>query len=264
MRVKACGLSDVGLARAHNEDYFEIDPRHRLYVVADGMGGHSHGEVAARVAVDAIREFVDKAADKDTTWPYVLDSRLGRHSNVLKTAIRIAHDKVLRAIRQDVSLYGMGTTVVGFFLDGDVAAVAHVGDSRAYRFRGGQLEQLTQDHTWVNEQVVAGFLSKEQARAHPLKNVVTRALGGDSDVMVDVRELKVETGDRFLLCSDGLTTMLSDRDIKERLATGRSLHEICRGLVTDANARGGYDNVTVVLLEIEETGEDEDEPEPES
>ncbi|HKV09784.1 MAG TPA: Stp1/IreP family PP2C-type Ser/Thr phosphatase [Thermoanaerobaculia bacterium] len=261
VRIKACGLSDVGLTRAHNEDYFEIDPRHKLYVVADGMGGHSHGEVAAQIAVNAIRDFIEKTADKDTTWPFGMDQRLERHSNLLKMAVRIAHENVLRAISRDGSLYGMGTTVVGLLLSGDVAAVAHVGDSRAYRLRDGKLEQLTQDHTWVNEQVVAGFLSKEQARSHPLKNVVTRALGGESDVLVDVREVEVQPGDLFLLCSDGLTGMLSDADINERLSSGRTLHEICRTLVNDSNARGGIDNVTVVLLSIEEgdgEGDEED------
>ncbi|MEA2599941.1 MAG: family protein phosphatase [Acidobacteriota bacterium] len=261
VRVKACGLSDVGLTRAHNEDYFEIDPQHRLYVVADGMGGHSHGEVASQIAVNTIRDFIAKTADKDTTWPFGMDARLERHSNLLKMAVRMAHDHVLRAISRDGSLYGMGTTVVGLLVAGQTAAVAHVGDSRAYRLRAGRLEQLTQDHTWVNEQVVAGFLSKEQARSHPLKNVVTRALGGESDVLVDVRELEVEDGDLFLLCSDGLTGMLSDSDIRDRLASGRSLHEICRTLITDSNARGGIDNVTVVLLSIEEDEGEEDEGE---
>lgn len=256
LRIKACGLSDVGLTRAHNEDYFEIDPQHRLYVVADGMGGHSHGEVAAQIAVNSIREFIAKSADRDTTWPFGMDDGLARHSNLLKMSLRIAHDHVLRAISQDGSLYGMGTTVVGLLLSGSTAAVAHVGDSRAYRLRAGRLEQLTEDHTWVHEQVVAGFLSQEQARTHPLKNVVTRALGGESDVQVDVRELETAPGDLFLLCSDGLTGMLSDADIRDRLASGRSLHEICRTLITDSNARGGIDNVTVVLLAIEEDGGD--------
>jgi serine/threonine protein phosphatase PrpC len=259
MRVKACGLSDVGLTRAHNEDYFEIDPLHKLYVVADGMGGHSHGEVASQIAVNSIREFVAKSADRDTTWPFGLDEDLARHSNLLKMAVRMAHDHVLRAISKDGSLYGMGTTVVGLLLSGSVAAVAHVGDSRAYRLRAGRLEQITQDHTWVNEQVVAGFLSREQARSHPLKNVVTRALGGESDVLVDVKELPVEPGDVFLLCSDGLTGMLSDLDIRDRLASGRSLHEICRTLINDSNARGGIDNITVVLLAVEEDGTNGDE-----
>lgn len=255
VRVKACGLSDVGLTRVHNEDYFEIDPEHRLYIVADGMGGHSHGEVAAQLAVNSIRDFIHKTADQDTTWPFGMDNRLERHTNLLKMAVRIAHDSVLRAISKDGSLYGMGTTVVGFLLGGNVAAVAHVGDSRAYRLRNGRLDQLTQDHTWVNEQVVAGFLSKEQARSHPLKNVVTRALGGESDVLVDVRELEVRPGDVYLLCSDGLTGMLSDADIRDRLSLNGSLHEICRKLVNDSNARGGIDNVTVVVLAIEEEEE---------
>jgi protein phosphatase len=265
VKVRACGLSDVGLTRAHNEDYFEVDPRNRLYVVADGMGGHSHGEVAAQIAVHTIHDFIERTSDRDTTWPFAGDSRLARHSNLLKMAVRLAHDRVLSAITQDGSLHGMGTTVVGFLLDDAIAAVAHVGDSRAYRLRRGRLDQLTQDHTWVHEQVVAGFLSQEQARSHPLKNVVTRALGGESDVVVDVREIEVQPGDLYLLCSDGLTGMLGDADIRERLGgehrgeERKSLHEICRSLVDEANARGGIDNVTVVLLAIEEDPEAEAE-----
>ncbi|MDX1632004.1 MAG: Stp1/IreP family PP2C-type Ser/Thr phosphatase [Thermoanaerobaculia bacterium] len=250
MQVKGCGLSDVGKARSHNEDCFGIDPELKMFVVADGMGGHNHGEVASRIAVKAIQEFVEETADNDTTWPFVYDSRLQRHSNRLKTAIRMAHDKVLRAIRNDGSLIGMGTTVVGFLLKGSTAAVAHVGDSRAYRLRDGDLELLTQDHTWVNEQVVAGYLSAEQARAHPLKNVVTRALGGESEVVVDVEEIEVVPGDLFVLCSDGLTTMLSDEEIQERLEDEHPMDVTCRHLVQDANAKGGLDNITVVLVEV--------------
>ena len=311
LRVRACGLSDVGLTRVHNEDYFEIDQRHRLYVVADGMGGHSAGEVAAQLAVKAIHDFIEKSVDRDATrslrsfqsmvsagaggraagssaapepsaeapgpppasaaatastastaameTPPVeaSEERLARHSRLLEMAVRRAHDNVLSAISKDGSLHGMGTTVVGLLLAGPTAAVAHVGDSRAYRLRDGRLDQLTQDHTWVHEQVVAGLLSSEQARSHPLKNVVTRALGGESEVVVDVREVQVQPGDFYLLCSDGLTGMLSDADIRDRLGSGRSLHEICRSLVNEANARGGLDNVTVVLLAVED-GEDED------
>jgi serine/threonine protein phosphatase PrpC len=170
-------------------------------------------------------------------------------------AIQNAHADVLRAISRDGSLHGMGSTVVGLLLAGETAAVAHVGDSRAYRLRHGKLEQLTQDHTWVHEQVVAGLLSKEQARSHPLKNVVTRALGGESEIAIDVREVPVQAGDLFLLCSDGLTGMLSDAEIRERLSVGRPLQEICRSLVNEANTRGGLDNVTVVLLAVEEDEE---------
>jgi serine/threonine protein phosphatase PrpC len=303
LRVKACGLSDVGLTRVHNEDYFEIDARHRLYVVADGMGGHSFGEVAAQIAVKAIHDFVESSAERDTlptlqrpplaeraaaapaptaptagatpTAPsgaareaaaapapstLASDERLARHARLLKMAVCKAHDNVLTAIRKDGSLHGMGTTVVGLLLSGPTAAVAHVGDSRAYRLRNGRLDQLTQDHTWVHEQVLAGLLSREQARSHPLKNVVTRALGGESDVVVDVREVQVQPGDLYLLCSDGLTGMLSDGEIRDRMGSGRGLHEICRALVNDANARGGLDNVTVVLLSVEDAADDEDGP----
>jgi len=257
LSIRTAGLSDVGRARTHNEDCFGIDPEHKMFVVADGMGGHNHGEVASRLAVKAMQEFVEQTADRDTTWPFVYDSRLQRHSNRLKTAIRMAHDRVLRAIRSDGSLIGMGTTVVGVLLHGRVAAVAHVGDSRVYRFRDGHLELITQDHTWVNEQVVAGYLSVEQARAHPLKNVVTRALGGESEVLVDVQEIEVLEGDLFVLCSDGLTTMLSDQEISERLLDEEmTLDERCRQLVADANEKGGLDNVTVVLVEVEGAGEE--------
>ncbi|HEX2252840.1 MAG TPA: Stp1/IreP family PP2C-type Ser/Thr phosphatase [Thermoanaerobaculia bacterium] len=252
--IRACGRTDVGRARTHNEDCFDIDEANRLYLVADGMGGHRYGEVASRVAVAAIREFVRERLAGDDTWPFALDAGLRRHSNLLRTAVREAHRKVLSAIQADHRLYGMGTTLVGFYLDGEVAAVAHVGDSRAYRLRGGALELLTQDHTWVNEQVVAGFLSEDQARIHPLKNVVTRALGGERDVAVDVREIQVQPGDLYLLCSDGLTTMLADSEIAAlthaAAEESQTLETLCDRLVACANHRGGHDNVTVVALAI--------------
>ena len=257
--AKASGLSDVGVIRSHNEDCFDIDPENQVFVVADGMGGHSHGEIASRIAVDAIRDFVERTTDNDATLPFDMDPQLGRHGNRLRAAIRVAHDRVLRAIRQDSSLHGMGTTVVGMLVDGSSVAIAHVGDSRAYRLRNGNLELLTQDHTWVNEQVVAGFLSEEQARAHPLKNVVTRALGGEAEVEIDVREWPVQAGDVFLLCSDGLTTMLTDDQILSRLRSTGRLEEACSRLVRDANARGGYDNVSVVLVQINSRDDGEDE-----
>lgn len=250
--VTAAGLSDTGLARTHNEDCFGLDLDHSFFVVADGMGGHNHGEVASRLAVRAVQAFVEQTADHDTTWPFVYDSRLQRHSNRLKTGVRMAHDNVLRAIKQDSALLGMGTTVVSMLLKGRIAAVAHVGDSRAYRVRSGKLELLTQDHTWVNEQVVAGYLSEEQARSHPLKNVVTRALGGESEVVVDVREVEIEPGDVFLLCSDGLTTMLTDDEIRSHLVPSGSLDGMCRSLVEHANAKGGLDNITAVLIGVSE------------
>ena len=150
VRVRACGLSDVGMTRAHNEDSFESDPGHQLFVVADGMGGHSHGEIASRIAVETIRDFTRKALDQEGTWPYPFDERFNMTSNVLSNAVRLAHRKVLQAIGRDISLQGMGTTVVALLANGEGASIVHVGDSRVYRLRSGRFELLTQDRTWVN------------------------------------------------------------------------------------------------------------------
>lgn len=252
LRIKSFGSTDVGLLRTHNEDCYDVNDTYRVYVVADGMGGHNHGEIASQIAVESIRNFIVASLDNDGTLPMGYDSSLRQHSNHLKRSIHSAHDRVLAAIREDGSLLGMGTTVVGAMYQEKIVAIAHVGDSRGYRLRDGHLELLTQDHTWVNEQVVAGYLSEEQAKSHPLKNVVTRALGGDSDIVVDVTETETRVGDLFLLCSDGLTTMLSDEEIHERLVADTDLDAIGRRLIHDANARGGFDNVTVVLFKVED------------
>ncbi len=250
LRINSFGSTDVGLLRTHNEDCFDVNDKYQVYIVADGMGGHNHGEIASQIAVASIRNFIAESMDSDGTLPMGYDSNLHHHSNHLKRSIHTAHDHVLKAIREDGSLLGMGTTVVGAMHQEKILAIAHVGDSRGYRLRSGHLELLTQDHTWVNEQVVAGYLSEEQAKSHPLKNVVTRALGGDSDIVVDVLETEVRAGDLFLLCSDGLTTMLSDEEIHERLVAESSLDKIGRRLIHDANARGGFDNITVVLFRV--------------
>ncbi len=252
-RMRSSGLSHTGMARKHNEDCFEIDPERRLYVVADGMGGHSHGEIASRIAVDAIRDYVTSDDPDAHHQRFKSDGNLTAHSNLLRNAVRIAHKNVLQAILRDRSLQGMGTTVVGLLVDDSVAALAHVGDSRAYRYRAGKLELMTQDHTWVNEQVVAGYLSAEQARVHPLKNVVTRALGSEREVNVDLREIEIAAGDLYLICSDGLTTMLRDDEIEAFIAApGASLDEICQRLIDAANGRGGLDNVTVILVAVDQ------------
>ncbi len=248
LRINSFGSTDVGLLRTHNEDCFDVNDKYHVYIVADGMGGHNHGEIASQIAVASMRNFIAENMDQDGTLPIGYDSNLRYHSNHLKRSIHTAHDHVLKAIREDGSLLGMGTTVVGAMHREQIVAIAHVGDSRGYRLRCGHLELLTQDHTWVNEQVVAGYLSEEQAKSHPLKNVVTRALGGDSDIVVDVIETQIQDGDLFLLCSDGLTTMLSDEEIHERLVADGSLDQIGRTLIHDANARGGFDNITVVLF----------------
>jgi protein phosphatase len=180
-----------------------------------------------------------------------LDSEGGRPVGVeLEYSIHAAHRSVVQAVVEDQTLAGMGTTAVALAATDDKVCLAHVGDSRAYRLRAGDLELLTEDHTWVNEQVKAGYLSAEQARTHPLKSVVTRAVGGDHQVEVDRREVDAADGDLFLVCSDGLTTMLTDDEILELLNADGSLEDHCRELVGLANEKGGVDNITVVLVEI--------------
>jgi protein phosphatase len=254
MRVVCEARSDVGRKRRGNEDSLFLNPEQHLYVVADGMGGHAAGEVASRVAVDAINEFVTlTGGNEEITWPFGLDDSISYEGNRLKTAIRHANRRVLEATRESAEYEGMATTVAAVLVDGDTAHLAHVGDSRIYLWSEGKISQLTNDHSWVNEQIQSGVISAEQARSHPLRNVVTRALGGRSDLLVDVQARRMKPGDVLLLCSDGLTTMVGDEDIARIL--GEPPFDPARAasaLVDEANERGGEDNITVVLLQFEE------------
>lgn len=246
LAIRACGLSDVGRSRRHNEDSFEIDSATRLFIVADGMGGHGHGEVASLLAVQAIGESVRGSLEAQREE--VGDSQSSRR--FLHRAFAEAQERIKRATREDPALSGMGTTAVCCLAGDARVLVAHVGDSRVYRLRSGHLSQLTEDHTWVNEQVQAGVLSLDEARFHPLKSVVTRALGADDGQDVDLLDLELLDGDLLLLCSDGLTTMLDDERIAEVLAGGQGLEDTCRQLVQAANDAGGLDNITVVTIAV--------------
>lgn len=238
-RIRAHGVTDLGVTRQRNEDRFAVDLDRGLFIVADGMGGHRHGEVASELTVQEIRQRMQNGTASDP-------------AGHLAAAVGSAHRRLIDEIEGDPSLSGMGTTVVVLQIVGEEAIIAHVGDSRAYRLVDGRLELLTEDHTWVNEQVSAGFLSSAQARAHPLRNVVTRAVGGGGEVTVDVQRAQIRPGELFLLCSDGLTGMLSDPEIAACLRRNGSLEERARELVRLANESGGLDNITVVLLELEE------------
>jgi protein phosphatase len=253
MNIQHAALTDVGCKRKGNEDSYFVNPEQHLYVVADGMGGHAAGEVASRVAVEAIDEFVSMTgSDEEITWPFGVDDRMSLNGNRLKTAIRFANNQVLSAMKESAEYEGMATTVVAVLVDGETANLAHVGDSRAYLIRGGKLELLTSDHSWVNEQIQSGLISPEQARTHPLRNVVTRALGGRPDLEVEMQVHEASHGDLLLLCSDGLTSMVPDEEIARVIGEcGEELDEISRRLVAEANERGGEDNITVVLLRFE-------------
>jgi serine/threonine protein phosphatase PrpC len=253
--IAAFGVSDVGRKRKHNEDAFDykVDESgdEGLFIVADGMGGHAAGEVASKITVETVGEFIAATRQKEeATWPFKYNHELHFNSNRLAIAIEKANERVMAAVSAQPWLKGMGTTVVAGLLDGKLLSLAHVGDSRAYLFRDGQLSRLTDDHSWVHEQVAAGILTEEEAKSHPLKNVVTRALGGGPSVSPDLQELSFETGDVFLFCSDGLTTMLSDEEIRDAAAEESDPEKLCDRLVDMANEKGGVDNITVVAARI--------------
>jgi PPM family protein phosphatase len=254
MKITYKAVSDVGRKRKGNEDSLFVNPEQHLFVVADGMGGHAAGEVASKVAVESINEFVClTGGDEEITWPFGLDENISYDGNRLKTAIRYANRKVLEATKEKSEYEGMATTVAAVLVDGDTANIGHVGDSRVYLLRGGEISQLTSDHSWVNEQIQSGVISADQARTHPLRNVVTRALGGKPDLQVDMQQHKGQAGDILLLCSDGLTTMIADDEIARlvREADG-DVDKAAQSLVSSANAKGGEDNITVLLIRFHE------------
>src|SRR6187401_2068682 len=204
--------SDPGLKRTSNEDSYSTRPDVGLFVVADGMGGHVAGEVASRVAVEAIEIFIQETAgaDKNRTWPFPFEPALSLEANRLKAAFRLANRRIGSAIADSNDLRGMATTASAILTGIDSACVAHVGDSRVYVLSDDGMHQITHDHSWVEEQVRAGTMSPTAARQHPWRNVVTRALSGGDDPEVDVTEVTPRPGERYLLCSDGLFTVVPD------------------------------------------------------
>ncbi|MDQ3866082.1 MAG: Stp1/IreP family PP2C-type Ser/Thr phosphatase [Actinomycetota bacterium] len=237
MRVREhAGVTDAGRRRRRNEDSFVVDPP--FFVVADGMGGAQAGEVASRLAAAAFREYHD-ADDLDG-------------EQRLEAIIQEANRRIFERAQVDTAVEGMGTTVTAALVDGGSVAIGHVGDSRAYRVRGSQIEQLTQDHSLVADLIRRGRLKPEEADAHPQRSVITRALGTDADVDVDTFTVDAEAGDVFLLCSDGLTSMVADDEILDITRGSENLDRLAKALVKAANRRGGEDNVTVVLFAVDE------------
>jgi protein phosphatase len=242
MKISSFGLSDVGRRRESNEDDLLLEPDLGLYAVADGMGGHAAGEIASRLAIETLQEVRRRAAadpsataDEASLW--------------LRDAFSEANRRICDSIRVHEERRGMGTTVVALLQTEEGAVVGHVGDSRVYLLRGEDLIRMTSDHSWVNEQVKLGLMSDDAAQRHPMRNIVTRALGSREDVLVDIASTRLEPGDVFVLCSDGLNTMLPDDEIKRVVGAHRDDPEAaCRALVHAANLHGGEDNVTVVVV----------------
>jgi protein phosphatase len=278
--VVSAALTDLGLRRAANEDSYVLRPGLGLYAVCDGMGGHAAGEIASRVAADTIEAFVQHTdgVGAGFTWPFAFNPEWGTDGNRLVSALVLANRAIAQRVIDEPALRGMATTAVclllgirdsGLGIGGGAvsspipnpqpptpsvvpALFAHVGDSRAYLWRGGQLDQITRDHSWVEEQITLGVLSENEARHHPWRNLVTRALAGADEPRVERTPMNLEPGDRVLLCSDGLTSPLPNAAIAEILARtpmGRP-DELCQALVDAANNAGGPDNITVIVVEV--------------
>lgn len=231
----AAGLTDPGLTRPQNEDAILLEPP--LYAVADGMGGHRAGEIASRVALDELL----------ATAPRSVDVR------ALSRAVRAANRAVIESASKSRGRTGMGTTLTAAMVDGTYVAVAHVGDSRAYLLHDGNLRRITEDHSMVADLVRQGTITEEEARFHPQRSVITRALGSDPDMVADVYEVRAASGDRLLLATDGLTGMLPDDYIAELLSQERDPASAAEKLVEAANRAGGYDNITVVVVDLDDT-----------
>ncbi|HMI29902.1 MAG TPA: Stp1/IreP family PP2C-type Ser/Thr phosphatase [Gaiellaceae bacterium] len=230
---RVAAITDPGRTRRHNEDSYVIEPP--LFAIADGMGGAQAGEVASRLATAALKEGQADAGGEQ------------RISDLIQAANRRVYDRS----SSDPNTSGMGTTITVALVEDDHVAFGHVGDSRAYLIRDASMEQLTEDHSLVNELLKTGKLSREEAETHPQRSVITRALGTDPDVDVDTFSVRAENGDLFLLCSDGLTDMVSEESILD--VVERHRHDIdgaLRALVKEANRGGGQDNITVVAFEI--------------
>jgi serine/threonine protein phosphatase PrpC len=246
LRVSSAAASHAGLRRTDNEDAYCIRPDLGLFVVADGMGGHAAGEIASRLAVKAIESYFDV----EPPSPQAQTPSSSSANSRLSAALKLANQRIGEAIADDGALKGMATTAVVVLVGADRPTIAHVGDSRVYRGRHGVWEQLTVDHSWVSEQLRAGVMSQSEAKRHPWRHIVTRALAGGEEPLVDVADLDVEEGDVLLLCSDGLSNVVPEGTMGAIVASAPTLEEACTALVAAANQAGGPDNITVALLKL--------------
>ena len=254
LKVKLVGESHTGKVREHNEDTIAYDADLGLMVLADGMGGYNAGEVASGIAVKTIVNLVRDSADREDLSATDQATGLTRRSIVLRDAVLRANKVIFQTAKTQPQCEGMGTTVVGALFYDDRVTIAHVGDSRMYRVRGNKLEQVTLDHSLLQELVDRGFYSPEEAQRAANKNYVTRALGVEPSVEVDVKEDLVQKGDRYIICSDGLSDMVEDADIHLTVNTfGANLETVAKQLIQLANDNGGRDNVSVLMAQVMES-----------
>ena len=247
-------LTDTGRVREHNEDAIGSNPDIGLMVLADGMGGYQAGEVASGIAVQIVSELAKEGAEREEREDVDPHSGLMRQSIVVRDAVYRSNKIIYQTAQSQTHCEGMGTTIVACMFYDNKVSIAHVGDSRAYRLRGGNFEQITMDHSLLQELVDRGFYSHEEAQRSTNRNYVTRALGVEPTVEVEVSEFEVDPGDIYLLCSDGLPDMVEDEDIHLTINTfNASLDMVGQQLVDLANDQGGRDNVSVMLAQVNDS-----------
>jgi protein phosphatase len=250
-KLRCVGLTDTGKVREHNEDTIAFDADIGLLVLADGMGGYNAGEVASGIAVKTIVNLVRESVDRQDLKALDRESGMSRPSIILRDAIHRANKIIYQTARTQPNCEGMGTTVVSMLFFDNRASIAHVGDSRLYRLRSDKFEQVTMDHSLLQELVDRGFYSAEEAQRAANKNYVTRALGVEPNVDVEVQEVPVQKGDYYALCSDGLSDMVEDDDMHLTLTTfGANLDTVAKQLIQLANDNGGRDNISVVMANV--------------
>lgn len=241
MKLDSTGCTDPGRVRAYNQDSYYIDPTGRFFIVADGMGGHAGGEEASRIATQEIRVYLEENWQSPQTT-----------SQLLKQALAAANNAIIKDQQDHPQRADMGTTAVVVVIRPSESPVCgHVGDSRIYRLRGTELQQITNDHTWIAKALKMGDLTLDEARHHPYRHVLSSCLGREDLNQVDVQSLELQNGDRLLLCSDGLTEELIDEKIYEYITEASSLKQAANNLVEAAKEEGGHDNITVVLVSVE-------------
>ena len=250
-KLRLVGQSDTGRVREHNEDTIAFDPDMGLLILADGMGGYNAGEVASGIAVKTVVNLVRESVEREDLLEGDSDSGLSRTAIILRDAIHRANKIIYQTARTQPQCEGMGTTIVGALFHDNRITIAHVGDSRLYRLRGATFEQVTLDHSLLQELVDRGFYSAEEAQRAANKNYVTRALGVEATVEVEIQEHPVQRGDVYLLCSDGLSDMVEDDDIHLTINTfGANLETVAKQLIQLGNDNGGKDNLSVLLAQV--------------